>query len=111
MIPTYLEKGSKGPAVVPLLVFLLTWASLFGEEVPEGFQTDDELGERGMLLIAKYQEFEGLTVEGGCGPEMRASLLSRYNFDFELVANSVGGETIFVQPDGQQISWSPEAKG
>ncbi len=105
-IPKYLEKGSKGPAVVPLLAFLVGWG--FGWcEVPDGFKADDELGELGMKLIAKYQEDNGLSVEGGCGPQMRANLLD-HGFDFELAACSAGSDlTTFVQPDGTKVEWSP----
>lgn len=106
MIPQYMEKDSKGPAVVPLLAFLVGF-SYPSREIPSGFKVDDELGARGMQLVANYQKENELSVEGGCGPQMRTHLLAD-DFDFELAARSVGGTTRFVQPDGTVITWSPE---
>ena len=111
-IPKYLEQGSRGPLVCALLTILVIWAKLTGHTIPEGFRPDTELGPLGMKLIASYQAYlrHHISVGGGCGPEMRSSLLLEYGVNLQSVAEWIGGETIFVQVDGSEIAWSPELK-
>ena len=110
-IPTYMEKGSKGPAVVVLLSFLNGWALSWGEGgLPEGFQIGDELDMDAMTLVAQYQEDNGLDVDGGCGPQMRTDMTER-GFNFEAAARAAGGATKFVQLDGSYILWAPNFNG
>jgi len=99
-----MEKGSHGPAVNLILVFLLGWA--YSSE--GGVICDCQYGEIGTALMAKYQADHGLSPDGGCGPETRRQMLNIYGFNFQAAAESTGGTTIFVQPDGSQLEWTPE---
>jgi hypothetical protein len=109
MIPKYMEKWSKGPAVVVLLSFLVGW-TIEWSKLPLDFKIGDELDDGGMKLVALYQTKSGISIDGGCGPEMRGDMLSQ-GFDFESAARANGGTTFFVQVDGTNIPWSPESDG
>jgi hypothetical protein len=41
------------------------------------------------------------------GPETRRVLREILNFDFEDVARTAGGSTVFIQPDGTEVVWRP----
>lgn len=103
-VPEYMEKGSKGPAVNVLLVFLMAWShGLASHEL----KCDDELGDTGMKWLGFFQDQHGLERKGGCGPDTRAKILEKYGIDFDDLVRRTARSTSFVQPDGEVISWHP----
>jgi murein L,D-transpeptidase YcbB/YkuD len=104
-LPPHMRKGSRGPAVVPLLAFL-AGDVINVHSIAPGFRNDDVYGECAVKLMMDYQASHGLKVDGDCNLETRKFFKMAKCFDFELAARLVGGTTLFVQPDGTEISWS-----
>jgi murein L,D-transpeptidase YcbB/YkuD len=108
MIPKHMGKGSKGPAVTVLLSFLAKQATKHGK-LPAELKVSDELDDRGIELVILYQTTRGIAIDGVCGPEMRADMLSQ-GFDFESTARAAGGKTIFVQTIEKKVTWIPRSE-
>ena len=105
-LPQYMEKGSHGPFCVAVNAFLVGVAAVWSSVSDPEFVADVVYGEKAVVLMKDYQSDSGLKVDGGCGPETRAEMKSD-GFDSDVVANCLHGVTVFVQPDGSEISWSP----
>lgn len=107
-LPEFMEIGSYGPICGRVNAFLcafLTYA--VDSDSVDGFIPDDVYGEKSSAAMKSYQYLHVLSEDGGCGPETRAELKDD-DFDFDVVATSCEGTTIFVQPDGSKIAWSLE---
>jgi hypothetical protein len=103
--PQYMELGSRGPAVNLVLALLLGWAKVWGI-FDHGVVCDGVYRARSATLMKKFQELNDLESDGGCGPETRKWLKEAFGFDLELAARTSGGDTSFVQPDGEEQIWS-----
>lgn len=107
--PQYMEKGSRGPAVNLVLEFLQGWGRGQGR-LFKSIKGDCHYGNMGAACAMEFQRAHGgLEPDGGWGPKTRAVAKEEYGFDFEEAARHSGGTTIFVQPDGTEVAWSPEA--
>lgn len=107
--PQYMQKGSRGPAVNLILIALAVWAEFKGGGKHElAIVCDGEYGETAAAVMMAFQKSRGLEPDGHFGPSTRSVFLADFGFHFESVARSTGGTTIFVQPDGTEIAWSPE---
>ena len=102
--PPYLERGSKGPIVDKLLVFLTQWAKK-NRRGETGIVEDGVLGNKGVHWLTEYQKASGLEPDGGCGPQTRAQLL-KDGFDFNEEAQNTDGKVSgYVQLDGTTLYW------
>lgn len=99
--PEYMCKGSSGPHVTLLQMFLVGNYDLTDPE----FIFDEEYGDRTVGLVMELQESMDVVESGQFGPETHQALLDDYNVNFEAVCKLVPGETNFVQPDGTVIVW------
>ena len=99
-IPAYMNKGSKGPLVTLLQAFLC--GVIVGSS---DLVYDQEYGGVTAGLVNHFQVIFDIEADGNFGPATRAHAKSAYGFDFEAAANSIPGETSFVQPDGKIIVW------
>jgi len=106
LLPKYMEKGSRGPFCVAVNAFLTGHASAWGMPDSE-FAVDQLYGGRAVELMKSYQSDSNLEDDGGCGPKTRTAM-KEDGFDVDVVANCLPGVTVFVQPDGSEISWSPQ---
>ena len=70
---------------------------------------DQEYGNVTAAAAAKFQETNGLEVDGRFGPAIRALAKEEYNFDFEAACETIPGVTVFIQPDGSVENWWPGA--
>ena len=100
-VPTYMQKGSKGPCVSLLQAFLCG----FGHGGKIVF--DQEYGDMTAKAVAGFQFEHGLDNNGHFDPVTRARANDVYGFDFEAACETVPGVTEFIQPDGSVISWWP----
>ncbi|HEY4520478.1 MAG TPA: hypothetical protein VJJ72_01600 [Candidatus Paceibacterota bacterium] len=103
-IPPYLEKGSRGPAINILLVWLKGFF-----RAPD-IVCDSVYGDVGAGYVKRLQGQHGLDPDGGVGPKTRRMLKEDYGFDFESVASNTGGASMFVQPDGKVLVWASSWK-
>ncbi len=107
-LPEYMQPGSYGPICTALNAFLAAFQTYGSpQEYVRDFVADNIYGENAASVMRHYQESNDLEVDGGCGPETRTELRDD-DFDINVIALGVGGTTVFVQPDGQKIAWSPE---
>lgn len=109
--PEYMCKGSKGPAVNIILSFLSGWASTPTRRPDggHGIVPDCLLGTVGCYWLERLRNAHGVPDERDLGPKT-ITYLKSCGFDFEVAVRSTGGMTVFVQPDGTEILWSPEAE-
>ena len=108
MIPQNLVRGSRGASINTLLAFL----SRFLLPSEQGrLQYDGVFGFAGEVLLRRFQKQSphAIRTTGELDAPTRAHMKQWFNFDFEEAARSTGGTTIFVQPDGSEIEWSPAA--
>ena len=105
--PKYMEKGSRGPAVNIILLILVVYAREVEDMSLHRIECDSVLGDNGVFWVKSFQKAHNLEADGGVGPDTRTFLKERYHLDFEAVARASGGITVFVQPDGREIHWSP----
>lgn len=105
--PPYMEPGSKGKAVNPVLKFLDDWAQR-NKKGPTGIKLDDEYGPTGVRWMKEYQKAHGLDTDGGCGPKTRAQM-KKDGFDFNKELSQTGESiTMFAQPGGHSaLYWGP----
>ncbi len=110
-VPSYMEKGSQGPAVDIVLKFL-TFLTMIRGECGQGLpkiEIDGDYGGTAVAHMKRLQQDLGLEPDGGFGPETRDRLREVADLDFTTACLSMlkNGPTVFVQPDGTQITWSP----
>ncbi len=101
MIPKYMQRGSRGPHVTILQVFLVA------KGVGEGILFDLDYGNKTAAAVVAYQKSMGIDADGNCGPQTRATMREADGFDFEAACESVPGRTEFVQPEGAIALWAP----
>ena len=90
----FMEKGSKGPAVVVLQIVLKMFGC--GWEI----EVDGDFGDKTEEGLCMYQRTRGLEVDGKCGPEVRAEICRQIGIDFDsLPADLFRGETVTVPLD------------
>jgi hypothetical protein len=107
-MPEFMQPGSKGPVVNLLLKYLDPKAT---EHVPgpTGIVLDGEFGPTGTREMIAWQEKQGITADGGCGPETRKAL-KRAGFDLDEAAHGMPLDadiTAFVQLSGTILYWVP----
>lgn len=101
-IPPFMEKGSKGPhTLIPQLV---ACGAGYGKDIV----FDGNYGDVTAGAMSQLQARNGIDTDGSCGPETRRTMKHRYNVDFEKACRLIPGTTIFIQPDGSEIPWSPD---
>jgi hypothetical protein len=96
--------GSEGPHVTILQAFLCG-AKLRGNTLI----FDGDYGPVTAEKLKLWQGLRGIEDEenGQYGPVTRLAMLD-CGFDFEVACRTIPGTTIFVQPDGTQVAWSPD---
>ena len=108
--PAYMEVGSTGKAVNPLLRFLQIWSLKNIRPGLEPIVVDGMFGEVGGAWMAEWQTSKGLEPDGGCGPATRAAMITD-GFNFVEEAKKTGQPYLstFKQPDGTpDLFWGPE---
>ena len=102
-IPEYMDRGSRGPAVVVLQAFLS------GVTGGEGFvwgEYDACLASR----VGDVQAMNGIEPDGNCGPQTRAMFKLAYGFDIEAAWPLIHGPSGFMQPNGIVSIWEPDSQ-
>lgn len=109
-IPPYMQKGSTGPVVTVLQVFLC--GVLKGSQTPRQIVYDQNYGAITAQLVREFQTVNQLEVTGNWNPETSGCAKREYSFDFEAAAVGIYGTPIstFVQPKGNFITW-PQMTG
>ncbi len=80
LIPArFMNRGSKGPAVAELQLFLL--GTRFNRDVV----VDGDYGEQTMLAVMELQRKYEIEPDGNFGPQTRREVLRRYNIDFDAL--------------------------
>lgn len=100
-VPRYMNRGSNGPHVVLLQVFLI--GARFGKNI----MTDGDYGHITAAGVVRFQEVYGLEADGHFGPGTRERVKKNFGFDFEAACRAVPGVTRFVQPDAI-VMWGPD---
>lgn len=98
-------KGSRGPHIA-LLQAVLCGLGYGGEDlvvVSQYYSAATTLG------VACFQKSCGLPRDGHLDTETRCALDELCGFNFEAACRVVPGTTVFVQPDGSEISWTSPA--
>ncbi|MGC9598949.1 MAG: peptidoglycan-binding protein [Minisyncoccia bacterium] len=103
MFPKYMERGSHGPIVQLVIVFLL------GAGCGKGLVADGMYGDVAVANMQAWQRANGISDDGGCGPETRNCMKERWGFDLELASRYLLADapTVFFQPEGGWIRWHP----
>ena len=102
--PEYMQKGSSGPCVTVLQVFLVG-AGFYADGSSSNIVFDKEFGEVTAKVLARWQRVMLIKDDGQCGPETRYHMLMS-GFNFEAACRAIGGEvSFFVQPDGSKVDW------
>jgi peptidoglycan hydrolase-like protein with peptidoglycan-binding domain len=95
-LPLYMEPGSTGSYVTAVQIFLVGQG--FGKDI----RFDRVQGPTTVLRIKDWQRTYRLKPDGGIGPETRAKM-KHLGFDFDAVGEGLGGNSVFVQPDGKEV--------
>lgn len=107
-IPTYMQKGSRGPVVNAVLLVLAGWYTSRFDDA-SGLEPDGEYGNRLHTVVSEFQKEWGLEEDGHFGPATRRAFVDEFGFNLQTLAAITGpGVTVFVQPDGDEIHWSLE---
>lgn len=109
-VPDYMQPGSTGPGVTPLLEFLARFAEKECGNANHGIKVDEEFGDKGREWLAEYQRRRGLAPDGACGPMTRECLHERDGFDFVNEARAASlkkPEAVnrFIERNGGTIEW------
>ncbi len=89
----YMNRGSKGPAVAALQLFLL------GTRINRDIVVDGEYGEQTMLAVMELQRTCDIEADGNFGPETRRAVHRRYDLDFDSLEQDLfEGDTDAVTP-------------
>lgn len=101
LFPPYLNKGSRGPAVVFLqyLLFALGFAV-------EGMVPDGDYGEKTAASVRNFQiylYFVGSDRDGNFGPGIRRSLKDRHGIDVDAVLVAPGTGTTWWVGQGSAV--------
>ena len=95
LFPTYLNRGSKGPAVAVLQTIL----KARGCDPQNQIIIDGDYGNMTMLAVQRLQNELGVEADGNFGPQTRAALRERTGLDINRIPASVFvGETEAVAP-------------
>lgn len=102
-VPGFMNKGSEGPGVDLVILFLISWAKK-GEHFGEtGLVADGIFGETACRWLKAYQTVNGIPVaETGVGPKTREQMKVD-DFDFEERLAEIGDpseSTLFCRDDG-----------
>lgn len=100
--PKYMNKGSRGPHVKVLKRFLEI--SGFGANIDT---TSEEYDQATADRVCELQERFDIGSDGNFGPITRGTILNGFEFNFEAECSMISGRTMFLQPDGSEIWWSP----
>jgi peptidoglycan hydrolase-like protein with peptidoglycan-binding domain len=99
LFPEYLNKGSRGPAVVVLQIILLA-RGYNPQIIPDG-----EYGEQTALGVKQLQTDLRVDQDGHFGPATRAALLKESALDVNsLTSNLFQGETVSARSEEEQDS-------
>ena len=107
-VPRFMQKGSEGPHVTLLHIFLSGAGLGYPPLNMDGGYGDITI-ER-VQILQKRVGFKGEDLDGRFGPATRQALKDKCHFDFDLVAEAKPGMTKFVQPNGEVVSWESSAE-
>ena len=99
--PRYMQKGSSGPHVAVLQIFL--FGAGWGKKGLVPNWTYDEVTAEAVRTL---QRVCGLDPDGNFGPMTRATVQKSYGFNFEQACRVIPGGTTFVQPEGPPLIWN-----
>ena len=102
-IPPCMCRDSRGPHVSLLQAFLC--GAGFGSKLV----FDQDYGPKTSWAVKAWQLANNTVIQdGNCDRGTLLKMQEWGDFDFEAACRTIRGVTIFVQPDGQRIPWSPE---
>ena len=102
-IPRYMNQGSEGPHVTLVQVVLC------GVGMGEHMTFDGYYSHLVAAKVKRMQELLHIEADGNFGPVTRQAVKDVYGLDFAAACQTIPGVTVFVQPDGQEISWGPDS--
>ncbi len=109
-VPQHLEKGSRGPAVAILQLFLVFMG--YGETSDrEEIKIDGDFGGVTAQCLADWQGDNKLEANGKCDPATREEMnrSQGHQFNFEDLCLLFPGTTTFVQEGGETTQWESPA--
>lgn len=111
-LPLHMCDGSRGPFVNGFLLVLKTLygADLFSGRNPSGIDFDATFSDVGIKTLQDVQHTYGWYSSEDFGPRERELFKDEFDISVEDIAGLFPGTTIFVQPDGTELTWtSPSA--
>lgn len=98
-----MEPDTDGPCVLVPQMFLASHGYLKNNRDPS-----EKYGDDTTAAMVAWQIVQGISCDGGCGPESRKCMLEKgFPFDqyLKAIAEASMRPTRFVQPDGSVIVW------